>query len=605
MNSVMKYNNSDEKFEIVCLKYLMKDDYEALKLYCELYLNDNVNIKEKYNLEANLITTLIIEIMLNNKEDKKRALEVFRQFIRENLKYLKEGNIVYPLVKSYGKMDEFIEYASIIGDYETVIMYYINEGNISEALDKLITFASFADDKDTATINNLIKIFVNNSHAFFKYNPKESIDLIKQKFKDIPMEEIVQAIICTMDKEDSLSYQSLSLNKNMKLAKKDDNSQVILKYLKFLIEKKNIKEESNIHNLYIYYLSKNKMHQEAIIEYLKGPLKSDESNIFSKKKKVLFQLDYAKKLFENNTSAYALVLALMGKYSEGVKKALSVKDKDCRKIAEFIASNAPGERLKKSLWIQIFCHNSQNEIKQALEIMKESKLLKIEDVLPYITDNITIENFKLQISDCIKEYTNNINTLKENINDYNIIAENIKVDIKKIKKKAMEVTNNDCSCAICQKPIEDRKLFLFPCGHIFDIYCMKECLLEYEITGIDYLHDKNVEIDDLFQKLGFSNDRIFSKVVKENENEDKLQENNLSRNISKKTGHVIGLKRVKNYKTINNLKRRLYGLLGEQCVLCGDFLVDSVQYTLDQKDVFKPDKNGFKLKIEKEFDFEF
>ena len=134
---------------------------------------------------------------------------------------------------------------------------------------------------------------------------------------------------------------------------------------------------------------------------------------------------------------------------------------------------------------------------------------------------------------------------------------------------------------------------------------MKECLLEYEITGIDYLHDKNVEIDDLFQKLGFSNDRIFSKVVKENENEDKLQENNLSRNISKKTGHVIGLKRVKNYKTINNLKRRLYGLLGEQCVLCGDFLVDSVQYTLDQKDVFKPDKNGFKLKIEKEFDFEF
>jgi hypothetical protein len=159
LNSVMKYNLSDEKFEIVCLKYLMKDDIEALKLYCELYLNANVNIREKYNLEANLITTLIIEIMLNNKEEKKRALEVFRQFIRENLKYIKEGNIVYPLVKSYGKMDEFIEYASIIGDYETVIMYYINQGNISEALDKLITFASFADDKDTVMIDNLIKIF--------------------------------------------------------------------------------------------------------------------------------------------------------------------------------------------------------------------------------------------------------------------------------------------------------------------------------------------------------------------------------------------------------------------------------------------------------------
>ena len=53
------------------------------------------------------------------------------------------SNKAHELV-SNNKEDEFIEYASIIGDYETVIMYYINQGNISEALDKLITFASFA-----------------------------------------------------------------------------------------------------------------------------------------------------------------------------------------------------------------------------------------------------------------------------------------------------------------------------------------------------------------------------------------------------------------------------------------------------------------------------
>ena len=43
-NSAMKYNESDETFEIVCLKYLMKDQIEALKLYCELYLKLNVII---------------------------------------------------------------------------------------------------------------------------------------------------------------------------------------------------------------------------------------------------------------------------------------------------------------------------------------------------------------------------------------------------------------------------------------------------------------------------------------------------------------------------------------------------------------------------------
>ena len=112
-------------------------------------------------------------------------------------------------------MKEYIEYASIIGDYESVIMYYINEGNTSEALEKLIEFVSYADDNDTDTIQNLKNIFINNSHSFFKYNPKESIDLIKQKFRDIPMEGIIQAIICTMDKEDSLSYQFKNKDKRV------------------------------------------------------------------------------------------------------------------------------------------------------------------------------------------------------------------------------------------------------------------------------------------------------------------------------------------------------------------------------------------------------
>ena len=633
-NAANKYANSDEKFEIVCLEYLLKNDIDGLTIYLQLYMESNLNKldensknekkEEKKNededeedksqdeskkdkvdiLQLSLICTWLIEIFLNQLKgtnDKSNLFE-FRQTIRENRKYICPP-LIYELLQNYGRLKEYTEFGSLMSDYERVILYYLDNGEVDAAIKQIEFYLVCTDDETTIKI--ITKIFCDYSPIFFKKNPKKSISILQQNLKELKMELIVHAIASTTDND---NYDSNLENLTKKeIAAKLEKNHVILEFLKTLIDKPKIEQENNIHNLYIYFLSRSKGNHQSLIDYLKAPLKIEENDniYFTKKKGILCNLDYAKKLFKKNSAEYALVLALMGKYSGGIKAALDGGTEECQQIAKFIASNAPGERLKKSLWIQIFCHNSQNEIKQALEIMKESKLLKIEDVLPYITDNITIENFKLQISDCIKEYTNNINTLKENINDYNIIAENIKVDIKKIKKNAMEVTNNDCSCAICQKPIEDRKLFLFPCGHIFDIYCMKECLLEYEITGIDYLHDKNVEIDDLFQKLGFSNDRIFSKVVKENENEDKLQENNLSRNISKKTGHVIGLKRVKNYKTINNLKRRLYGLLGEQCVLCGDFLVDSVQYTLDQKDVFKPDKNGFKLKIEKEFDFEF
>ena len=42
--------------------------------------------------------------------------------------------------------------------------------------------------------------------------------------------------------------------------------------------------------------------------------------------------------------------------------------------------------------------------------------------------------------------------------------------------------------------------------------------------GVDYLHDKNVEIDELFSRLGFPDKRVFviiNNEKKENENEKK------------------------------------------------------------------------------------
>jgi hypothetical protein len=610
LNSVMKYISSDEKFEIVCLKYLMKDQFDALKLYCELYLSANVEIKEENNIEANLITTLIIELMLNNsKEDRKRDLETFRLFIRENRKYIREGNIIYPLVKRHGKMEEFIEYGSIIQDYESVIMYFINGGNIDEALDRLMMFASFVDDKDQAMIDNLINIFLNNSHAFFKYNPKESINLIKQKFKDIPMEGVIQAIICTMDKEESYTIPlERSISKNLKVTKKEENMMAILKYLKTLIDKKNIKEESNIHNLYIYYLLKSRRNQEALLDYLKGPLKFDGSQIFSKKKKVLFQLDYAKKLFINNPPAYSLVLALMGKYSEAVKKALSIKDNECRKIAEFIASNAPGDSLKKQLWIEIFsCDNSQNEFQEALKIMKKSKILKIEDVLPHITDTIKIEDFKKQISECISDYEENIKKLKDDINSYNKTAENIKNDIFNLKKRSMEIPYSSYKCVICQVYIKNKNIYLFPCGHMFDANCIRECLLNYEATGLGYIHEKNMKIDSLFLELGYIEKSSFenSKIVRKPMT--KIEEEKTQIDIPGKASTIfnkfaIFKRQEKNDdKMINrNVKRKeleleLNAILSEQCVLCGDYMVDSIQCSVCKPTKFNADADGYKI----------
>ena len=632
-----KFANSDEKFEIVCLKYLMRNDLKGLKKYLEKYMainlhreekkkkqekkkeednddenNENKEKKKEDTLQLNLICTWILEIFINQiKEKKDSKIDDFRELVRNNLPYL-EPSLIYQLLQSYGRIDEFIEFASLMGDFEKVILYFINQGEIGMAIEKLTWFASFSDDKET--IKTLTNIFLENCHIFFKNNPKESISLLQQRLKDVSMERIVQAIMSTTDKDNDKDNNENSDNKIID-KKKVENSQAILSYLKSLIEKPKVgeEEESNIHNLYIYYLSRNKANQEAILDYLKGPLKNDDNdfNYYHKKKEALFQLDYAKKLFKNNPPAYSLVLALMQKYAEGVRTALMQKTDECTQIAKFIASNAPGEKLRKKLWIDIFSVDNQNEFKQALDIMKESKILKIEDVLPHITDTIKIEEFKKQISNCINEYEANIKKLKEDINDYNKTAENIKGDIYRVKKKSIEIQYSNCKCEICQAYIKDKNMFLFPCGHKFDMNCIRDCLLNYEATGLDYIHNKNVEIDKLFYQLGISKKRAFEEKNRENENDNKKKEDNSERGrlINKinflSTFKKQDIQEEKDPKQINILKEKLYDILSEQCVLCGDFLVDSIQCSLSQKDKYEPDNNGLYLKKFDEPDFVF
>ena len=266
-NAANKYVNSDERFEIVCLEYLMRDDIDGLKMFLELYKASNLNKDEskqsKYDvIQLNLINTWILDILLN--QSKESNIGEFLSMVRENRKYLDSG-IVYNLIKNLGKIGELIEYAQLNGDLDKVISFYINRNDIDTALEKLTLYASLRSDKILA------KIFLDNCQIFFRKKPKETISLMQQRFKDIEMKNIVLAIISATGSD-----------------KNSENTQIILSYLKSLVEKPKIEEENNIHNLYIYYLSKNENNQDAIIEYLKGPLKDlqqKNSYAFQKKKK--------------------------------------------------------------------------------------------------------------------------------------------------------------------------------------------------------------------------------------------------------------------------------------------------------------------------------
>ena len=597
------YPTSDEKFEDVCLKFLEKNELEGLSNYLNSILEfrlkqkenkeeyDNIiidekrqkeleKLKTKENIQKCLICTWVIEIYLNQtKNNSKENLNSFRQLIRDRENYL-DKETIYQLLQNYGRIDEFIEFAEIKGDYETIILHYINEKNIKKALDKITTYCLYIDDeKDIEKLANIFEKFI---FLFMKEYPKETIELLNKKFqKRNSLEKIISAIMNTTNIEEG--------NQNFK---------EILNYLRDLV--KSDIDNKNIHNLYLYYLSKCKeiSEQTELIKYLQYPLSKEPESIYNKKsKKVNFELDYAKKLFKDNYKALALVTALMGKYSEGVKIVLNNND---TQNAMFIAENVQDEAIKKNLWLDIFSSNKNEDFKKALEIMKESKVLKIEDVLQRIMDNIKIEEFKDQISECINLYEENIRELRDDINQYNKTAENIKNDIYKVKKKSIEIQYRQCKCDICQCNIKDNNIFLFPCGHMFDTKCILNSLENFK----KYLNNRN---NDEFQKRKKIFDSIDLKLREINEFykeindiENKRKNQNVEKEKINLFGSLMNVMRKQNQnksevqelskedeKKLKDLKQRINDILSEECVLCGDYMVESTQTLFVEEDNIK------------------
>ena len=638
--SANTYALSDEKFEIICLKYLKGGDFDALLAYLEFYKiwnlkEDNKNLKNEEILQLNLIIAFMIEIYFikenTDKKNKTNLMDDIMALIRSNKKYI-IPELIYPILLDFGKFEEYIDFFSLLQDYKRVVAHQINQGKIDKALDYIIEIAGYLID-DPKEYMNLLKslgnAFSENIRDFFQNEPKNAFyflnEILIQYNVEINnlIENVVIALMSRTNKDINKSkYKKLLTQEERK--KFDEEKECILLNLKKLKDgnflysniKKQIKGQiNNINNLYILYLTLDPSNKNTLNTLLKNFLLSETNN---KKALISFPLDYVNNLLKDNKIAYSLILALMEKYSEAISYILNrngkekKEDKDNEKkeleTAELIANKAPGKRLKKDLWIQIFKYieeknnknkvNNEDKISQILKFINKSKVLKIEDLFPYIPDSINIEELQKLTFEYNSKYAKNINEIKENIKSYNITTENIKKDINNLKKKSMEIKYNQFKCAICNELIRNKRIYLFPCGHMFDMDCIRKRLLDYENTGLSELHDDNLKIDKLFYQLGYIPKLVFKEnLVEEKIKQKKMRKAEKGKGTLNKIGGILNqLKYDLTYDSSNedHIKRTkkknekkylpvLNEILCKSCVLCGNFLVDSVQLPLDDQ----------------------
>lgn len=70
-----------------------------------------------------------------------------------------------------------------------------------------------------------------------------------------------------------------------------------------------------------------------------------------------------------------------------------------------------------------------------MEVLQECELIKIEDILPFFPDFVTIDNFQADITKSLAEYNNEIVKLKQKMSYATDSAKSIRDDITELKNK--------------------------------------------------------------------------------------------------------------------------------------------------------------------------
>jgi len=206
---------------------------------------------------------------------------------------------------------------------------------------------------------------------------------------------------------------------------------------------------------------------------------------------------------------------------------------------ETVKKSQMDDDMRKKLWLKIARHvvEKDKDIDKVNDLLKACNLLKIEDILPFFSDFVTIGQFKEAICSSLSEYSRHIEALKEEMKDTTESAEQIRKETETLKTQSITIRNID-KCCICKYSILSRAFYAFPCRHLFHSNCV---LLAIQ----DYLSHQQIK------RLRDIQAMIESYIPKASAN-------------------------LESEEKIRKLETELDELIASQCLYCGDFMIDAI-----------------------------
>ncbi|XP_015172039.1 PREDICTED: vacuolar protein sorting-associated protein 18 homolog isoform X2 [Polistes dominula] len=511
--SALTYADTHSSFEEISLKFLQEWQIEALKIFLKKKLD---GLKSQDKTQITMIVVWVIELFMNQMGEVRskdnsythnpQYIALQKQFdsflsmhkVEECIK--KNRKTIYELMSSHGDKENLMRLTIMHSNYEEVIRQHLYKNNYLEALEVLKN----QTNKD---------LFYQFSGTLLQELPRPTVTALISQGSLLKPSKLLPALV--------------SCNSDEKHAKE------IIKYLEFCVYKQSCQEQA-IHNFLLSLYARYK--EEEVMHYI-----SSQGQYIGM---VHYDVHYALKLCQEAglTEACVQLSALLGLWTTAVDLALTIKVDLAKQIAAM-----PSERddaLRKKLWLKIAEHvvREKNDIQQVMEFLQQCDLVRIEDILPFFSDFVTIDHFKDAICKSLQDYNRHIQDLKEEMEEATKAAEVIRKDIQTFRTRCTFVDSRD-TCNSCDVQLLLRPFYVFPCGHRFHSDCLVAALTPMLSM------DQRTKLADLQRQLTFISNR--------------------SENTSTST-------RLTPLPAKDQIKADIDELVASECLYCGELMIESI-----------------------------
>ncbi|KAF4309360.1 Pep3/Vps18/deep orange [Botryosphaeria dothidea] len=452
------YGRSTKPFEQVALTFIDHGEQDALRKYLTTKLS---TIKKSATMQRILVATWLVEIFISklnalddtigtkaelsegmNARDTEDQLSLtrreFQEFVTKHKADL-DRKTVYEIISSHGREEELLFFATVVNDYNYVLAYWIQRERWAESLDVL--------KKQT------------DPEIFYKYSSvlmaNVSIELVEILMRQANLE--ARKLIPALLNYNKITQGPLSQNQ-------------AVRYLLFEINQHH-SADAAVHNTLIsIYASHPSRDELALLQYLEAQSYAQEQN---------YDADFALRLCIQHKRVQSCVhiYSSMSQYVQAVELALKYDEVD---LASSVADRPEANpALRKKLWLAVAKKviSQSTGIKPAIEFLRRSDLLRIEDLIPFFPDFVVIDDFKEEICAALEEYSRQIDALKKEMDESTETAKHIKEDIKQLESRYAIVEPGE-KCHICRLPLLAKQFFVFPCQHAFHSECLGKKVVE-------------------------------------------------------------------------------------------------------------------------------